>query len=72
MKLLLAHGALPAGTNALKHILDREDREGLQLLLAAGANPDDVNTRGETALHWAVWRGRSPQSIARCSMPAPT
>src|SRR5882724_2680240 len=64
MKLLLAHGALPAGTNALKHILDREDTEGLQLLLAAGANPDEVNTRGETALHWAVWRGRSPQSIA--------
>ncbi len=64
MKLLLAHGATPAGTNALKHILDREDIEGVRLLLAAGANPDEANNRGETALHWAVWRGRSPQCIA--------
>jgi ankyrin repeat protein len=59
LKLLLRHGARPAGTNALKHMLDREDLEGLQLLLAAGANPNEINPRGETALHWAVWRGRS-------------
>ena len=64
MNLLLRHGATPAGTNALKHMLDREDMEGLQLLLAAGANPNEVNHRGETALHWAVWRGRSAATAA--------
>lgn len=64
MQLLLQHGATPAGTNALKHMLDREDVAGLQLLLAAGANPNERNHRGETALHWAVWRGREAGSIA--------
>jgi ankyrin repeat protein len=64
MKLLLKHGVTPNGTNALKHILDREDIEGLQLLLAAGANPNETNERGETALHWAVWRGRNSQVIS--------
>jgi ankyrin repeat protein len=64
MKLLLRHGAKPGGTNALKHMLDREDVEGLRLLLAAGANPNETNDRGENALHWAVWRGRSPKTIA--------
>lgn len=64
MKLLLRHGADPAGTNALKHMLDREDLEGLHLLLAAGADPNEVNDRGETALHWAVWRGRSASTAA--------
>jgi ankyrin repeat protein len=63
MKLLLSHGADPTGTNALKHMLDREDPEGLRLLLAARANPNEVNQRGETALHWAVGRGRSAQAI---------
>ena len=64
MKLLLSHGATPAGANALKHMLDREDLEGLRLLLAAGADPNETNERGETALHWAVWRGRSVETIA--------
>ncbi len=64
MKLLLEHGALPAGANALKHMLDREDAEGLRLLLNAGADPNEVNPRGETALHWAVRRLRSATIIA--------
>jgi ankyrin repeat protein len=64
LKLLLEHGATPAGSNALKHVLDREHPEGLRLLLAAGADPNEVNQRGETALHWAVWRGRGAQAIA--------
>lgn len=64
MKLLLAHGAKPNGTNALKHILDREDSPGLHLLLEAGADPNETNAREETALHWAVWRGRSAKIIA--------
>jgi ankyrin repeat protein len=64
MKLLLHHGADPARANALKHMLDREDMAGLQLLFAAGANPNKVDDRGETALHWAVWRGRSAPIVA--------
>ena len=63
VKLLLEHGASLKSANALKHMLDREDREGLQLLLAAGADPNEVNERGETALHWAIWRGRSAAVI---------
>jgi ankyrin repeat protein len=35
----------------------------LRLLLAAGANPNELNQRGETALHWAVWRGRSATTV---------
>jgi hypothetical protein len=41
----------------------KEDLEGLRLLLAAGAEPNHVNERGETSLHWAVWRGRSAAII---------
>lgn len=63
VKLLLKNGASLKGANALKHMLDREDREGLLLLLAAGADPNEVNERGERALHWAIWRGRSAAVI---------
>ncbi len=64
MKLLLRHGAKVNGSNSIKHVLDREDRDGLTLLLDAGGDPDEKNERGETALHWAVWRGRSPETLA--------
>lgn len=47
----------------LKHMLDREDVTGAALLLDAGADPDGTNGRGETALHWAVWRDRSPAIV---------
>jgi len=64
LKLLLSHGAKPERTNSLRHMLDREDLEGLRLLLAAGADPNETNGCGETALHWAIWRGRSTTIIA--------
>ncbi len=64
MTLLLAHGARVAGSNALKHMLDREDAEGVALLLQAGGNPNEVNGEGDTALHWAVRRGRSAAAVA--------
>ncbi len=60
LKLLLAHGATPHHPNVLKHLLDREDPEALRLILAAGADPNEPNPRGETSLHWAVYRRRSP------------
>ena len=64
IKLLLRYGAEPNRANALKHVLDREDREGVRLLLDAGADPNETNQSGDTALHWAVWRGRSVEIIA--------
>ncbi len=63
MKLLLRYGAKPGPANALKHMLDSEDSVGLQLLLDAGADPNETNQQGNTALHWAVWRGRSVKII---------
>ena len=64
LKLLIEYHASPTGTNALKHMLDREEIEGVRLLLAAGADPNQVNSRGEAALHWAVWRGRGGETIS--------
>ncbi len=49
--------------HVLKHMLDREDVTGAALLLDAGADPGEPNGRGETALHWAVWRDRSPAIV---------
>ena len=63
-RLLLERGASHTNPNVLNHMLDREEPEGVRLLLAAGANPKDRNQRGETPLHWAVWRGRSPEIVA--------
>ncbi len=63
-RLLLERGASHTNPNVLNHMLDREEPEGVRILLAAGANPRDRNQRGETPLHWAVWRGRSPQIVA--------
>jgi ankyrin repeat protein len=64
LRLLLAHGASLFSGNILKHMLDREDLAGVRLLLAAGADPNDLNHRGENALHWAVWRGRGVDIVA--------
>ena len=50
--------------HVLKHMLDREDVAGTTLLLDAGADPAETNGRGETALHWAVWRDRTPAIVA--------
>jgi ankyrin repeat protein len=63
MKLLLEHGADASQTNVLKHMLDREDAGGVRLLLDAGADPEDNGDHGATALHWAVWRGRSAEVV---------
>lgn len=70
LRALLEAGARPAKTNALKRKLDFEDRsgesghrDGLQLLLDAGADPnEDINDSG-TSLHHAVRRGRNIVSI---------
>src|SRR5579864_550869 len=59
VRLLLKRGANPNSVNVLKHVLDWESGEGVRLLLEAGADPNAVSHHGSTALHWAVWRGRS-------------
>jgi ankyrin repeat protein len=64
VRLLLRYGAKVNGTNALKHALDREDPECIHLLLEAGGDVNETGMRGQTALHWAVWRGRSVAIIA--------
>ncbi len=64
LRLLLEYGASAARTNGLKHMLDYENIDGVQLLLSAGANPNEANQHGETALHWAIRRGRSANIIA--------
>jgi ankyrin repeat protein len=61
LRLLLQYGAPPLGLN---HMLDYENIDGVRLLLAAGADPGLLNQRGETALHWAIWRGRSTRIVA--------
>jgi ankyrin repeat protein len=62
LRLLLECGASPR--HGLNHMLDYQNVDGVRLLLAAGADPNKVNQRGETALHWAVWRGRSAHIVA--------
>ena len=57
LKLLLEHGARPAGSNALAHALDYPHPEHVRLLLNAGADPE-----GALVAH-AVRRGREPEVI---------
>lgn len=64
LRVLLEFGASVDGSNAIKHMLDREDAEGLRLLLEAGGNPNETNGEGDTALHWAVRRNRSPNIVS--------
>ncbi len=63
LKLLIQHGAQVNGVNGLKHMLDWESPEGVRLLLDAGGNPNETNPQGDTALHWAVRRNRSPAIV---------
>ena len=63
LRVLLAQRPRVTG-HVLKHMLDREEIAGTTLLLDAGADPAETNDRGETALHWAVWRDRSPAIVA--------
>ena len=44
-------------------MLDWESLEGLRLLLEAGGDSNETNPQGDTALHWAVRRNRSPEIV---------
>lgn len=68
-RLLLAAGARVVGTNALYRVLDFNQLESLQLLLANGGDPNEAAPDGPASdwgrpLLWAVRRRRSPAHIA--------
>ncbi len=58
LELLLSRGAKLKGTNGLLRALDFDRIEAVQLLLDAGADPNDSDFK-ENALHHAIRRGRS-------------
>ena len=59
-RLLLEGGARVAGSNALAHVLDRDNLGGLEMLLARTAHADPDLGR---ILHWAIYRGRSAAHV---------
>ena len=63
LRLLLDAGATVAGTNALAHALDREDPDRLELLLDHGPAAGEPWAERDSALHWAVMRQRSPETL---------
>jgi ankyrin repeat protein len=63
LRLLLEFGGQVPGSNAVKHALDSEHPETLRLLIGAGIDPVERDERGQTALHWAVFRGRSAETV---------
>jgi ankyrin repeat protein len=63
-KLLLAHGARIPGSNSLARSLDFASAEPLQLLLANGADPNEISAQGLPPLFGAIRRRRSPGIVA--------
>jgi ankyrin repeat protein len=67
-RLLLKAGARVGGTNALYRVLDLDQRESLQLLLAHGGDPNEAAPGEPTSdwgrpLLWAIRRRRSAAHI---------
>lgn len=58
LRLLLRHDLRLAGTNALFRMLDFDNYEGAELLLAHGADPDEGPGHAGNALRHAIRRGR--------------
>lgn len=68
-RLLLQAGARVAGTNAMYRVLDLDDVDTLQLLLAQGGDANEAPLGPPTSdwgspLLWAIRRRRSPAHIA--------
>ena len=68
LRLLLAAGARVTGTNAMYRVLDQDNIEALQLLLAHGGDANEraaesMATPFGTPLLWAIRRRRSPAHI---------
>jgi hypothetical protein len=62
-RLLLDAGAIVEGTNALHHQLDKEDLEGLRLLLAHAKDVSDTSSPLGSPVLWAIRRGRSAAHV---------
>jgi ankyrin repeat protein len=65
LRRLLRLGVEPAGTGALAARMAHEDLDTLDLLLAAGADPDERAEPHGRVLHRAVHQGRSEATLAR-------
>jgi ankyrin repeat protein len=63
-KLLLQHGARIPGSNSLARTLDFASAEPLKLLLANGADPNEISAQGLPPLFGAIRRRRSPAIVA--------
>jgi len=59
-RLLLEAGVRVPGTNALAHVLDFDNLDGLKMLLAHTEHGDPDLGR---ILHWAIYRGRSVEHV---------
>ena len=59
-RLLLEAGTRVAGSNALAHVLDYDNLDGLKMLLAHTAHGDPDLGR---ILHWAIYRARSAAHV---------
>ena len=63
MRLLLEAGAKVEGVNALHHQLDKDDIEGLRLMLSYTKDVNDPDSRIGHPLIWAIRRRRSAAHI---------
>ncbi|ANB18833.1 ankyrin repeat domain-containing protein [Dokdonella koreensis] len=69
IRLLLEHGARPAGTNALAHAIVQANLASVQLLLAHGADPNEVTAQDTTPLIAAL-RARCPVAVIQALLDA--
>ncbi len=67
LKLLLKHGAVSAGTNALPRAMDFDDVEAVRLLLDAGADPNEGVAQHPSGLPNIVIPGLHQAARRMCS-----
>jgi hypothetical protein len=63
LTLLLDAGAVVEGTNALHHQLDKDDLDGLRLLLAHAKDVSDTSSPLGSPVLWAIRRRRSAAHV---------
>jgi hypothetical protein len=69
VRVLLEHGTRIAGTNALANSIGAAGGESLRLMLAHGADPNEVSAQGHTPLFSAI-RYRLPVSTTKMLLDA--
>ncbi|CAH1668548.1 putative Ankyrin 1 [Chelatococcus asaccharovorans] len=63
LRLLISHGVRFPGTNALFRMLDFDNLEGAELILANGGDPNESTPHLGNALHHAIRRGRDARFL---------